>query len=214
MSEGSVGLITVLQQKEPKYKMPWVLCRWVSFSELSLPQITVLHVGACYGVCFLLSGSYVPARFTNRSSAIGYYNTTALQSLPLAGICAPGDALWPTPGVHWLTASSNSLSWGSFMLVIQLFHSHSIHIVGHAASGALQRVSQSLHLPYMASRGPLFQVVFHLVTWSAPNLWWALNLMIQVWWLGIRLMNLLTPGWQSILLLNYTFTLGSYERCQ
>ena len=51
------------------------------------------------------------------------------------------------------------------------------------------------------------------MTWLTLNLWWAFNLMFLVWWLGIRLMSLLTPGLQSSLLLVSTFILGSQVRC-
>ena len=58
-----------------------------SLSELSLPQILMLHAIVYYGVCFLLSGSHVAPMFTNENSTIGVYNTATLQSIPLAGIC-------------------------------------------------------------------------------------------------------------------------------
>ena len=44
-------------------------------------------------------------------------------------------------------------------------------------------------------------------------IWWALCMVILVWWLGIRLMSLLTPGLQSGLLLIPIFILGSQIRC-
>ena len=39
-------------------------------------------------------------------------------------------------------------------------------------------------------------------------------MVILVWLLDIRLMNLLTPGDESVLLLNHTFILGSRTWCQ
>ena len=48
---------------------------------------------------------------------------------------------------------------------------------------------------------------------STLNLWWALNLVIPVWWFGIRLMSLPAPGLQSGLLPAPTFILGSLVRC-
>ena len=46
------------------------------------------------------------------------------------------------------------------------------------------------------------------MTW--PTLWWMLNLVVLVWSLSIRLMNLLTSGQWSVLLLNNTFTQGLF----
>ena len=71
----------------------------------------------------------------------------------------------------------------------------------YSFGGAWQRVTWSLNLPCMMGRDLLFHVLFHLMTWSTLNLWWALNLMILVCWLGIRLLSLFTPGLQSGLLL-------------
>ena len=65
----------------------------------------------------------------------------------------------------------------------------------------------------MVRRSLLFQVWLHPVTWSTLNLWLALNWVILVWWLCIRLMSVLTPGLQSGLLLIPTFILHSQVRC-
>ena len=53
-------------------------------------QSLVSHQYICYvfGVCFLFSGYYVATMFTYGGSTIGVCNTTILQGLPLAGICA------------------------------------------------------------------------------------------------------------------------------
>ena len=51
-----------------------------------------------------------------------------------------------------MAAPFTALTWGSFMLLIQLFPSHSICMVGHTHLGVWQRVTQSLYLPYMAGR--------------------------------------------------------------
>ena len=93
----------------------------------------------------------------------------------------PGDGHWPTPGMHRVATSSTTLSRGSLMLLSLLCPSHLIYMVGHTALGAWQRVTQSLHLPYMVGRGLLFQVWFHLMTQSTLNLQWAFNLVILVW---------------------------------
>ena len=77
----------------------------------------------------------------------------------------------------------------------------------------LGRVTWSLCIPYMVGRGNLFVVWFHLMTKSSLNLWWALIVLILVWWLVIRLMSVLASGTQGSLLLIHTFTLGSQIRC-
>ena len=50
------------------------------------------------------------------------------------------------------------------------------------------------------------------MTQSTLNPWKVLNLVILVWQLGIRLLNLHEPDWHSALLLNYTFTLVSMDK--
>ena len=80
------------------------------------------------------------------------------------------------------------------MLLTQQFPSYSISMVGHTALGAQDRVTQSHCLCYMVGRGILLQVVLNSVTWSTQNLWWALHLVILVWWFGIRFINLPIPG--------------------
>ena len=116
------------------------------------------------------------------------------------------------PGMHRVPAPSTTLSRGEPLLLNQQFPNHPIYMVRHTALG-LSRVTQSLHFPYMMRRDLLFQVWCHQMTWSTLNLWWALNLVIPVSWLDIRLMSLLTPGWQSSLLPAPTFILGSLVRC-
>ena len=73
--------------------------------------------------------------------------------------------------------------------------------------------SHQIHLPSLhGGRDLLLQVVFHLMRQTTLNLWWMLNLVILVWRLGIRFINVLTPGQQSALLLNHTFILVSHIR--
>ena len=57
--------------------------------------------------------------------------------------------------------------------------------------------------------GSSFPIWYHPMTELTMNLWWALNLVILLWWLGIRLMSSLPPHLQSSLLLIHTFILGS-----
>ena len=127
---------------------------------------------------FLLSGSDVDTISTNGGATVGVLTTATLQSIPVVGICAS----W-----CWYLADTSSLS-NSLMLLIQLSFSHSINMVGYIAFGGLS-VTQSLHLSYLAGTGLLFQVCFQSVTWSTPNLWWALNQVILMcervsgWWM-------------------------------
>ena len=44
----------------------------------------------------------------------------------------PADGFWPIPGVHCVAAPCTALSRGSFMILSELYSSHSINIVGHA----------------------------------------------------------------------------------
>ena len=123
-----------------------------------------------------------------------------------------GDGHWSTPLMHkWLLPP---LLWigGSLLLINQLSSGHSNDIVRHAALGAWQ--SHLISPPSnMVGMCFLFQVWFHLMTQLTLNLWWALNLLILVWCLVIRLMSLLSFGQQSGFLLNPLLILGSQVRC-
>ena len=184
----------------------------MSFLFLSSAYHQFPFVGVCYSVFFLLSGSNVAIRLANGGSTIGVCTMQPFEACPWHVIVPPGDALWPTPGMNWVVdpsiASSRGKLHDTMPAVLQPF----IWYDGVYNLG-LGRVSWSLHLLYMAWRGLLFQVLLHPITWLTPTLWWALNLVIPVWWLGIKLMNLYTPGWLNILLL-HTFILGSQAICQ
>ena len=84
------------------------------------------------------------------------------------------------------------------MLLIQLFHSHSICTVGHTTQLSCQKVTWSLCLSYMVGR----DLLFHPMIWLTLNLWWMLKLVILVCWLCTRLMYLLASGqWSASLLI-------------
>ena len=69
-------------------------------------QFIMLHVAACYGVYFLLSGSHVAAMlFTRWCSTVGVCNTATIWSIPFAGICA---SWW------WSVAHTRSALSGCF----------------------------------------------------------------------------------------------------
>ena len=130
----------------------WQLCLGsslgeFSFSELNLPLIPYVVCCACYGVCFLLPCSSLATVLTN---------CWGLQChMPIEyAHCRHMHLLMMVSGPHQECAKFLLLPllWvgGSLMLLIQLFPSHSICMVGHTALGAAwQRVTWSLHLPYM-----------------------------------------------------------------
>ena len=144
-------------------------------------------------------------------STIWVCTTAALQGIPMTGICNS----WRWSVVHTKSALSGSslhcLEKGE-PNATQLSPSHSMNMVGIQLLG-LGKITRFLRLPYMAGRD-LFKCLLALMTWWNWNLCWAFNLVILVWWLGARLMNLLTPGQWSVLFLNHTFALGSQVRCQ
>ena len=170
--------------------------------------------GVCYGVCFLIFGAKLDAIFTYGGSTVRVCTfATLLEFTHGRHMSNLVMVISPHSGMHSVAASPLLWVGGSILLLTQLFPSHPIYLVGHTALGAQQRVTWSLHLPYMMWRGLLFRVWCHQMTGVTLNLWWALNLVILVWWLGIRLMSLLTPGLQSGLLPTPTFILGSLVKC-
>ena len=169
--------------------------------------------GVCSGVCFLLSGAQLDAVFTSGTQPLGFPLLQSFGVYPWQAYVQPGDGHGSMHGMHRVAVPSTTLSRGNLLLLSCLFPNHPIYMVGHTALGAQQRVTWSLHLPYMMGRGLLFQVWCHQMTQSTLDLWWVLNLVIPVWWLGIRMMSLLAPGLQSSLLPAPTFILGSLVRC-
>ena len=123
--------------------------------------------GICSVVCFLLSrwhaGFYIHLWMLNHW---GFAPLQPFAAYLWQAYVQPGDGHWPIPCMHRVAAPSTVLS--------------SNYMVGHTALGAWQKVNKSLCLPCMVGRGLLFQVWFHLMTWSALNLQWALNLVILV----------------------------------
>ena len=171
---------TILWQQQPQSQMLSDICQLChgslpsefSLSELSLLLIHMSYFGICYGVYFCF---WVLMWLPN--SSVG-----AQLLCLLVMLCG-------TQGVHWVAASPTASSRESFILLIQLppqpFHQSN----GHTALGTQQKITWSFHLPYIVGRGLLFQVVLHPMTQLTPNLWWALNLVILVWWLAVRLIK-------------------------
>ena len=109
------------------------------FQSWASHQLIMLHVGACYGVCFLLSDFPVVAMLKNGAQLLGGCNVTTLCSIPLASMCAS----WWWSVAHARSALSLlllPLLWVgvSFMLLILLSPSHSVYMMGHTAQGAWQ----------------------------------------------------------------------------
>ena len=218
---GGVLCHTSVPQQQPPSSMPLQACAnyamgspQVGFFCRVEPHCFVYYMfGVCSGVCILLSGAMLDAMFTPGGQPLGFAPLQPLGVYPWQAYGQPGDGHWPTPGMHRMAAPSTTLSRGSLMLLSLVFPSFPMYMVGHTALGAWQRVTWSLCLPYMVGRGLLFQVWFHLMTQLTLHLQWMLNLVILVWWLGIRLMSLLASGLQSSLWLIPTFILGSLVRC-
>ena len=116
--------------------------------------------GVCSGVCFLLSGAMLDAIFTPTGSTIRVCTIAFPWSLSVAGICAT----WSWSCMYRVATPSTMLSRGEPYATQSAVPSHPIYMVGHTALGAWQRVTWSLHLPYIVGRGLLFQVWFQLMT--------------------------------------------------
>ena len=184
-SGGFLGHASVPQQ-QPQSSMPLQACANYAmgspqigfFFRVEPPTILYIMFGVCSGVCFLLSGAMLDSPLGTQR--LGFVPLQPLGVYLWQAYVQPGDGHQPTPGMQKVATPSTTLSRGRLMLLHLLFPSHPIYTVGHTALEAWQSVTQSLHLPFIVGRGLLFQVWFHLMTWSTLNLQWALNLVIQV----------------------------------
>ena len=113
-----------------------VLQRW-GFSFIVEPS-TVLSkcIYVCYGVCFLLSDSFVDVLLTYGAQLLVFAPPQCLRAYLWQAYAHLGDGLRPTPGIHQVTAPSTAFSKGSLMLLSQLSSSHSSNIVWYRALGA------------------------------------------------------------------------------
>ena len=204
-----VGLTILPQQQRPQSQMPsqayatYAMGPQVSFPfRVESPMIIMLYFDVCYSVCFLFSSSHVAAMVTNGGSNIGVCNIRTLCSIPLAGIYAS----WWWSMAHTRSAQSGC-SPSTFWVGGASWYSFSCSPVIPSILPGIQHwqlgresVTQSLCLPKMVGRGlPFPSTKWHSWLWI-PR---VLKLVILVWWLSIRLMNLLATGWQSTLLLNH-----------
>ena len=167
--------------------LQWVPCRQV-FSFIVAPYTDLFVIFWC-----LFSGFHVASVFTNRGSTIGVlHHCKSLEYCLSRNMCLLVMACDPYQECTGLMlVQLLQLGW-SFMLLIQLSLSHSINMVAHTALGTQQTWPILLHSLHSGEES------------SSPgcvppndilNLMWALNLVILMWWLGIRLGNLFTPGW-------------------
>ena len=60
----------------------------------------MLYISAWYGVCFLISGSYVAAMLTSGGSTIGFCNATSLWRYPWQAYVPHGNGPWSAPEMH------------------------------------------------------------------------------------------------------------------
>ena len=177
--------------------VPWILHRWVIFFRIEpSTDFFMFMFGTMFAFRFQCGCHIYLWGLSHKG--LQHHNTVEYTHVKHA--CHSLLFCVLNQGLHWVaspfTASSRRKPHAT-----QLSFSHSINIVGHIDMGTHQKVTQSLCFLHMAGMELLFQVWFHPVTHLTPNLWLVLNLVIMVWWLGIRLVNLLTPGHWSIVLL-------------
>ena len=171
-SGGVVGLATVPQQHFPSQMPLQAYANYamgpplVDFSfRVEPPTILYFYM---FGGCFILSGAILDAILELNHWGLHHCNpldlTHGRYMCNLAMVIGPHQVCteWLLPSLLWVV--------GILLQLSQLSSSHSNHMVGHTALGALQRVTQSLHLPCMVGRGLLFQVWFHPITESTLNL--------------------------------------------
>ena len=184
---GSFSLITVPQQ-QPQSQTPsgtCQLCHGFSSGEFSFSRLTIplIHYVVLWYLLWCLVSVFMFPRGCHvgpmGAQPLGFAPFAILQDSLSRHMCSQVMVCGTCQEFTKLASSTLLLVEGSFMQLIQ-FLSHSINKVGHTALEAQQRVGQFLHLPYMAGRGLLFQVVFHPVIWLISNWWWILNLVILV----------------------------------
>ena len=83
---------------------------------------------------------------------------------PWQAYVQPGDGHWSMPGMHRVAAPSTTLVGGAFCYSVSCSPTIPSIWWGIQPWGSLQRVTQSLCLPYMMGRGLLFQVWCHQMT--------------------------------------------------
>ena len=142
-SGGVIGLACGPQQQPPPL-MP--LQAYANYA-MGSPQVGFFFRGEpptiLYIICFasvLVSAFYfqMPCWMPYsplRAQLLGFVPWQPLGVYPWQAYVQPGHGHQPTPGMHRVAAPSTMLSRGSHMLLIQLFPSHPIYMVGHTALG-------------------------------------------------------------------------------
>ena len=136
------------------------------FLNVKPPTDLSIYVAGDYDVCFLISGSHVDAFFTYGAQLLGFAAQQPLGAYHgrhmciLVMVCGPHCVCteWFLPPLLWL---------GGLMLLSWMSSTYSTHMVGIKFWG-FGRVIQFSAFP--AWWGDLFQVWFHLMTQSNPNL--------------------------------------------
>ena len=117
--------------------------------------LSVMVFSFCFQVPMWLPCSTMEAQL------LGFARLQLFGLYPWQAYVPLSDGLWPTRLVHCMPLLSLLQVGRSFMLLLQVYHSHSTSIMGHKAL-RLSRVILSLCLSCMTGRD---------ITWSTPNLW-------------------------------------------
>ena len=147
-------------------------------SDLNLPPFFDMF-GVCYGVAFCFQ---VPCWMPYSSMGPQPLEFAPLHPLELTHdrhMCNLAMVIGNTRYAQ-SAVPSTALSRGD-PSATQLSSSHSNYIVRHTTWGLGRESPEPSFFPCMVGRGLLFQVSFHLITWSTLNLWWELNMVILVW---------------------------------
>ena len=177
-TRGVAGFATKLQQL-PQSQIPFQAYAnyvmgppQVRFSfRVEPPTDFSIYNGVCYGVCFLFSGSTLDASFTYDGSITGICITTALQSIPMAGICKS----WLWSKAHTRNALLSPLLWVGGALCYSVSCPPAIPPIRWGIQ-LRQLGSHPIPLPSLHSgEGSSFPGLFHMMTQSILNLWWALK---------------------------------------
>ena len=144
---------------------------------------------------------------------LGFAPLQPFGAYPWQAYLQPGDGHWYTPGMHRIAIPP--LFWVGRALCYSISCSPAIPAIWWGIQ--LWRLGRESPNPsaFLAWWGGVFFFRFGSIWWHNQllSLQWVLNLVILVWWLGIRLMGLLNLGLYSSLLLIPTFILGSWVRC-
>ena len=160
-----------------------------------------------YGVCFLFSGSNVVVVYTNWSSAIWVCTIATLWKIPMTGIFCLLVVVYGLCRKALSSCSPHCFELGVLYVTNTAVPQTFSHYGWQYSCGDLSDSPIPLPSIHGGERISFPYLLPYPMTWSTPNLWWALKLVIPVWWLHIRLMNLLAPCWQNNSFLDHKFNL-------